>query len=213
VYIIIIGSGEVGKRLTNLLSAEKNEVALVESDPQVAKDSADHTDALVIQGDGTDISVLKDAGLQKADVVVAATSDDKTNLMVCHIAKTNNVKRVVARVNQSVNEELFIRLGISHIIPMVGLAVTAMKRALSYDEERILNQIADDVKIVELTVGEKSKAIGKPCDFRLCAVSGIYRDGSFIIPDQSILLKKGDVLVVTLKACNTEPVRKLITGV
>ncbi len=210
--IIIVGSGEIGKRLTHLLSAEKNKVTLVETDEQSAKEAADETDALVIHGDGTDLAILHDAGLAEADIVVAATSDDKTNLMVCQIAKSNNIKKVVARVNKAGDEELFTKLGVTNIIPMVGLAVTAMKRSLSYEEERVIAQLSNDVKIIELTVGEKSKSIGKSCNLKQCVVGGIYRNGEFLIPNSKTRINVGDVLIVSLKAQDTIAVRKLVSG-
>ncbi len=210
--IILVGGGEIGKRLTNLLASEKNDVSLVEDDDQVAKDTADQADALVINGDGTDISTLKDAGLEDADVVVAATNDDKVNLMVCQIAKSNNIKRIVARVNMSGNEELFTKLGVHHIIPMVGLAVTAMKRSLSYEEERVIAQVSDNLKIVELTVEPKSSIIGKCCSFQKFTINSIYRNGEYIIPNHTAKVNKGDVLIITLKAEDTKKVRKMITG-
>ena len=210
--IIIVGGGEIGKRLTNLLSSEKNDVVLVESSEQAAKENADHTDALVINGDGTDISVLKDAGLERADVIVAATADDKVNLMVCQIAKTSAIKKIVSRVNLSGNEELFTKLGVENIIPMVGLAVTAMKRSLSYEQERVIAQASNTLKIVELAVGNKSKVIGKNCSFRNFTVNSVYRNGEYLIPGSQTKIQKGDVLIVTLKGEDTKQVRKMITG-
>ena len=88
--IIVVGGGEIGTTLTTILSAEKHDVSVIENDPERAKEIASDTTALVLKGDGVDLDILKQAGIEKCDAIVATTGDDKVNLMVCQIAKSNN---------------------------------------------------------------------------------------------------------------------------
>ena len=84
--VLIIGAGRVGKNLAKSLVQENNEVYLVEKDEQVARKSAEKLDAKVIVGDGADPEVLKKAGVANADMVIAVTTSDEINLLVCSLA-------------------------------------------------------------------------------------------------------------------------------
>jgi trk system potassium uptake protein TrkA len=211
--VIIVGGGETGRTLAHLLAAEHHTVTLVEKEEVRAKELADDTDALVIKGDGTDINILKDAGIESGDAVVAASNDDKTNLMVCQIAKSQHIGKIIARVNSTGNEELFTKLGISSIVPLVGMTVTAIKRELLGSGERVIAQLGEgDTQVIELTVQEHSKLIGKSPSIKSAAVGTIYRDGELIIPTKSHKLKEGDVLIIIAKSKDLPHIRKHISG-
>lgn len=212
--VLIIGGGGIGRTLINVLSSKDYEVTLVEKDEAVAKEIAGKSDVTIIKGDGTEMSILKDAGIQFADSVIAVTNDDKTNLMVSEIAKSHNTKRIISRVNEPKNEELFTKLGINLIIPSVGLAVTAIKRMLMrVGEERILNEIGGGkIQVVELGVGEKSKLVGKPAQVKGAVIGTIYRGGELIIPEKTTTIKAGDVLLITVKTEDLPKLHKLISG-
>ncbi len=212
--VTIVGGGQIGESLVNILSSKDYQVDIVEKDEARAKELASATEATVIKGDGTEINILKDAGLEYADAIIAATADDKTNLMVGEIAKSSKVKKIIARVNEPKNEELFTKLGIGSIIPMVSLAVTSMKRLLMrLGEERILAEIGGgEVQVVEVTVSEKSKLVGKEAAIKGAVIGTVYRGGELIIPDKSTTLKEGDVLIITVKTKDLPKLRKLISG-
>lgn len=212
--VTIVGGGQIGEALVNTLSSKDYEVTLVEKDEDRAKALAGATEATIIKGDGTEMNILKDAGLEFADAIIAATGDDKTNLMISEIAKSSKIKRVVARVNEPKNEELFTKLGITSIIPIVSLAVTSMKRRIMrVGEERILAELGGgDVQVVEVTVSEKSTLIGKEAKLKGAVIGTIYREGELIIPDKRTKLGEGDVLIITVKTKDLPKLRKLISG-
>lgn len=212
--VTVVGGGQIGESLINILSSKDYQVNMVEKDEARAKDLASSTEATVIKGDGTEINILKDAGLEYADAIIAATGDDKTNLMISEIAKSSKIKKIIARVNEPKNEELFTKLGIGSIIPMVSLAVTSMKRLLMrLGAERILAEIGGgEVQVVEATVSEKSKLVGNGAAIRGAVVGTVYRGGELIIPDKTTTLKEGDVLIITVKTKDLPKLRKLISG-
>ncbi|MDD3420982.1 MAG: TrkA family potassium uptake protein [Methanocellales archaeon] len=109
-YAIIVGCGKIGSRLAQLLSSDKDNVVVLDRDLTKFEEIDKSFDGLTIEGDGTDQDALKKAGIDKADVFIATTEDDNTNLMACQIAKqVFNVSRVISRVNDSKREPLFLR--------------------------------------------------------------------------------------------------------
>ena len=86
-YVIIVGAGKVGYHLGRLLMAQGHEMMLIEEDrSKVDLLSFEFHDA-IMQGDGSMVEVLKEAGANRADVIVAATGNDEDNLVICQIAK------------------------------------------------------------------------------------------------------------------------------
>ena len=210
--IIIVGGGTTGLILANLLG-EEHDLVLVEKDEAIAKEIATKTQAMVVQGDGSDISLLQDAGLREADALIC-TTDDKTNLMMSQIGKSEDVDKIIAIVNDPKNEELFTKLGVNLIVSSVGTNVTAIKRLLyQVGDVRIIAQLGGgEVQIVELNVSEKSNLIGKKPNLRKASIAAIYRGGDIIIPKDSSVIEKGDLLVVFVKTKDLPGITQLITG-
>jgi len=102
-YIIIVGCGKTGRYLSEILQDDHNVVV-------VDKDS------LTIIGDGMDLDVLKEAGIEKADALAVTTSDDNTNILIAQIGKKIfNLPKVVARVSDPGKAELYMTLGIETV--------------------------------------------------------------------------------------------------
>lgn len=209
---MIIGGGTTGLTLATLLG-EDHEITIVEKEETVAKDIANKTHALVVNGDGSDISVLKDANFTEMDAVVV-TADDKTNLMICEIAKSEKIPKIISLVHEPKNEELFTKLGIVHLVSVVGTNITAIKRLLyQVGEARIIAQIGQgEIQILELTIAEKSRLVGKKAQIHGASISAIYRGGELIIPKESNILEKGDLLIFVAKTKDLPGITDLITG-
>jgi trk system potassium uptake protein TrkA len=211
--VIIIGGGETGITLANLLG-EEHDVTIIEKEEELAKDLANKTSALIIKGDATDLSILKQAEIEKADAIVLATNDDKTNLMLCEIAKTEKVKKIISLVNIPKNEELFTKLGVNRLVSVVGTNVTGIRKMLyKYGEERIIAQLGGgETQIIEQTISKKSRLVGKSPKIKKATVAAVYRSGEIIIPTEKTSLKEGDVLIVAVKTKDLPDVSDLITG-
>ena len=99
--IIIVGAGRVGRNLAKTLSDEVNEVFLIDNNEERVAKSADKLDVKVIFGNGASPDTLLKAQVEEADLVLAVTTSDETNLVVCSIAESYGAKRRIARVRNT----------------------------------------------------------------------------------------------------------------
>jgi trk system potassium uptake protein len=211
--IIIVGGGETGVTLSKLF--EKNvDITIIEVDEVLAKALAKKTNALVIHGDGTDISILKEAGIDKADALVVTTGNDTVNLMISQIGKSEKVKKVVPLVRSPKNEELFTKLGVSTYVPVAGSNAKEIRRILrTYGDAHVIAQFGEgDVQIIEQVIAKKSKLIRQKAEIKQAVIATIYRSGKIIIPTPETLLKEGDVLLVAVKTKDLRDVLEIIKG-
>ncbi len=112
-YIIIVGAGKVGYHLGKFLMAEGHEVMLIEEDRSKIDTLSLEFHESIMVGDGSAVEVLKEAGANRADVIVAVTGNDEDNLVICQVAKLVFLRpRTIARVNNPRNEDLFTGLGV-----------------------------------------------------------------------------------------------------
>ncbi len=215
-YIILIGCGGTGAALAKHLSGEDHEIIVVEKDEERAKSLAESMDALIIHGDGSDIEILKDAGIDKADAVVILTRDDNTNLTICQIVKKFNVRRIVARVNDPSKQDLYIGLEITAAISPIAAVVSYFKNAITADRGRSVVSIGrGKAEITEIKLtnekldGRKIKDVGLPSD----AIIGlISREGEVIIASKDTILRAGDLLTVISKTEASKDVITLLKG-
>lgn len=99
-HIIVIGAGEVGSYVAQRLSQEGHDIALIEHNPARVGELEGGLDALVLRGSGTDPDCLLTAGAARADLVVAVTSDDETNIVAAMLAKHAGAKGSVVRIEK-----------------------------------------------------------------------------------------------------------------
>jgi trk system potassium uptake protein len=130
-YIVVVGCGRVGSHLANQLSRVGNSVVAIDSDENTFNDLSPEFSGFRIVGDATQISVLRQAKLNQADVFFATTHWDNVNLMVAQIARELfNVPHVLARVFDPKREEIYAQLGIETICP-TSVAVEMFLLALA----------------------------------------------------------------------------------
>ena len=133
--VIIAGAGDVGFHLAKLLVQEDQDIALIDTDADKLKYAAEHLDIATIRGNSISYTVLEEAAVAKADLLIAATSSEEANISTCIIAKHLGAKRTIARV---LNTEFLLkrekldleRLGIDEIISTETLAAREIKRLL-----------------------------------------------------------------------------------
>jgi trk system potassium uptake protein len=211
--LIVVGGGETGLTLTKLFEKEAD-VTIVEIQEVRAKELANKTNALVINGDGTDISILKEAGVDKTDALVVCTGDDTVNLMISQIGKSEKVRKVIPLVRKPKNEELFAKLGVSSFVSSAGSNASEIKKILrTYGDARIVAQFGEgDVQIVQQVISKKSKIIKSKAEIKKAVIATIYRSGKIIIPTSKTRLKEGDVLLVAVKTKDLHTVLEIIKG-
>jgi trk system potassium uptake protein TrkA len=202
-YIVIAGAGLVGKGLAARLAAARNDVVVVDQEKQVCEELASSIGALVLCGSATDISVLEQAGVEKADVAVGTMRNDADNLAFALLAKSFDVPRIIARMRDPRYESAYRQAGVAATSHIVDVFVNQL--LLEIDEPH-LRQIAvfggGNASIVVDTVPEGAAVSGKSVseiaadpDFPSeCVITGIYRRDTqdFIIPRGSAEIREGD---------------------
>jgi trk system potassium uptake protein TrkA len=200
--VAIAGAGNVGRSIASELLGNGHSVLLIEREQRSMK-VATVPDAEWLLGDACEMESLVQARLQECDVVVAATGDDKVNLVMSLLAKTEfGVDRVVARVNHPKNEWLFNESwGVDVSVSSPRLLAAVVEEAVSVgDLVRLLTFRQGQANLVELTlapdadlVGKTVGSVGWPTDSVLVAV---LRDGRVLTPDADIALEAGDELLL-----------------
>ena len=134
--IIIAGAGEVGFHLAKLLSFEAQDITLIDNNRDSLFYADAHLDIRTIKGDATSISILKEAQVKDADLVIGVTSSETTNITVCVLAKRLGAKRTIARIANTEflenKEEIgFSEFGIDELISPEALAATEIELLLN----------------------------------------------------------------------------------
>ncbi len=164
-YIIIVGAGEVGSYLAKILVQEKHDVAIIESDEKLAREIEDQLDALVVYGSGVSGDTLKQAGIAKADLVLAVTRTDEVNLIACMVAaKFGNSPATVARVREAAyltQGSLSAKeLGLSLLASPEQAVADTVVDLLSYEGSGDVHGLADDrVMLLELPLSSDSPLV------------------------------------------------------
>ena len=211
--LIIVGGGQNGLTVAKLFEKEA-EVTIIEKDEIRAKELANKTTSLIIHGDGTDISILKEVEIEKADALIVTTGDDTVNLMISHIGQSEKVRKVVPLVRKPKNEELFSKLGINTYVSVAGSNASEIKKILhTYGDARIIAQLGEgDVQIIQQAIAKKSKLVRKKAQIKNAIIATIYRSGKIIIPTANTRLKENDVLLVVVKTKDLNKALETIKG-
>jgi trk system potassium uptake protein TrkA len=160
--IVIAGAGSVGRSIARELLGNGHEVLLVDKEPSAIR-VASVPDAQWLLADACEIASLAEAGLAECDVVVAASGDDKVNLVVSLLAKTEyGVPRTVARVNNPKNEWMFDEAwGVDVAVSTPRLMTALVEEAVSVgDLVRIFTFQQSHANMVELTLPANSPVAG-----------------------------------------------------
>ncbi|MDG1804024.1 NAD-binding protein, partial [Flavicella sp.] len=117
--IIIAGAGDVGFHLAKLLSNEAQDTFVIDSNPKKLKYIDDHLDVISVKGDATSIKSLKEVGVENADLILAVTESQNTNLTIAALSKKLGVKKTIARISNTefltTNEINFAEVGIDYM--------------------------------------------------------------------------------------------------
>jgi len=162
-YIIIVGGGNIGYYLAKTLVNTPHELLLLEKNRITHKMIAEELGEVVMQGDGCEIRIMEEAGVGRADVVVAVTGDDEDNLVICQMAKMKfNVPRTIARINDPRNESLFHRLGIDSIVSSTKIIYNLIEQEIETGEVIPLAALRrGHIEIVEVKIRERSLVLGR----------------------------------------------------
>jgi len=203
-YAVVIGGGKIGYYLTKSLINKDYEVLLLEKDDATYHRLADDLGDVVMQGDGCDPLTLKAAGIKRADLVVAATGDDADNLITSQMAALCFGRgRIIARVNNPANEELFEQLGIHERISGTGAILNLITQKVGRAPVILLGALErSNLEVVELLVDEQSPLCGATLgEIHLpekTLIISVLRNGEGSVPDGHTVFQSGDVLVALI---------------
>ena len=220
--IIIAGAGEVGFHLAKLLAIEGQAITLIDLDTERLKQASSSLDVGIIKGNSTSYSVLEEADVENADLLIAATSSEETNLTTCIIAKHLGAKRTVSRIQ---NVEFLLNrdklnlknLGIDEIISPESLAAKEIKRLLKevaitdtfdFDEGR-LSLIGVNIDSKSPLLDKTLVELGTLNPANNFVTVAILRDNQTIIPHGDNQFKDGDHAYFIAQPDGIETVLKL----
>ncbi|WP_026922323.1 potassium channel family protein [Glycomyces arizonensis] len=216
--VAIAGAGNVGRSIAAELVGNGHEVLLIERDPEAMRPER-VPEAEWLLADACELENLRQARMEGCDVAVAATGDDKVNLVVSLLAKTEfAVPRVVARVNRAENEWLFDEeWGVDVSVSKPRLLAALVEEAVSVgDLVRLLSFRQSQANLVEITLPLEAPHVGKavaevplPRDVALVA---IIRGRRVIAPSPDDTLEPGDELVFVCNEDAEDATRAVILG-
>lgn len=212
-YIVIAGGGMVGGGLVRRLLDNKHDVVLIEQHKDLCDKLYAETGVVAISGGATSIEALNEAGIGKADVVVAATGSDADNLACAILAKSFDVPRIIVRMRDPAYKNAYKVAGVNSIIRVTDLMVSQMMMEIENPDVRRITTIGGgkaDVFLV--TVPERAKiaekSIKEIVDNRHfpseCTFIAVYNQQTeeFSIPRSKQVIKEGDELFLISTAEN-----------
>lgn len=205
-FVVIAGGGRTGAQLANLLISQDHEVRVVDNRKEVLERIHQElpTESIIV-GDPLEMHVLEQAGIQRADVMAACTTQDDVNLTLCYLVRTQyNVRRTIARVNNPRDAWLFDdKFHVDVAVNQAELLASLIQEEMSLgDMITLLKLRRGNYSLVEEKIPEGAQAIGMAIkDLALpehCVIAAIIRKGEVMIPRGVTTFETDDeVLAVT----------------
>ncbi len=217
-YVIVVGGGKVGYYLSKAIMQEGHEVLVMEKDRKTAEWLTEELGDAVMNGDGCEIRTMAEAGMARANVVVAVTGDDEDNLVICQMAKTKfEVPRAIARVNDPKNEDLFQQLGIDQTVSSTRIIFNLIEQSIETGHVIPLAALRKgDMEVVEASITTGSAVIGQrigQLDLPpQTLIISIIRDEHAIIPHEDTRLRRGDSVIAMIKSDRERELREVFAA-
>ena len=212
--IIIVGMGNVGRQLAELLSREKNnQLVLIDKDRELCEQLATKYDALVLQGDGTEPELLRQAGAKEADALVATTESDALNTVIAMLGRQFDVPKIIVKLNDLGLRPACQEIGVDAIVsPSLSAASEILSIIHGYHWLDFSIIVRAGAKLAELTpaaaTGQRLADLALPHG---SLIVSIIRQDKAIVPHGGIKLREGDLLVVLAEDEKTlEKVRAIL---
>jgi len=204
VRVIVVGAGEVGRTIAANLE-DSHEVVIVDRDSTIIEELTYSLDVLAVEGDGTDIDTLEQAGIESAELVIACTDDDETNLVVCGAAKTRTDAFSIARVKRRTLLETWQgsqgAFGVDFMACTDLLTAQAIFRISGLEAAQDVEMFAGGlVRMAEFDIGPDSPIAGQSVEeadqYDSLTFAGIFRDDEMVVATGETELRSGDRVVV-----------------
>lgn len=201
--IVVIGDGKVGNTLARQFSEENYDVVMIDNNAKKMREVSDKLDVFCVVGEATSVDVQKEAGIENADLVVACTSMDETNMLSCLVAKRLGAKNTIARVRNPIyyqqiemlKEDLRLNMAVN---PELIVAREIMRVLILPDAASVETFVKNKVELVEFLLSEASPLNGialKDIYARFgvkVLVCAVERGKDVVIPSGDYILQAGD---------------------
>lgn len=217
-YIIIVGGGKVGWGVARDLIKVGHEVCVIDREPQTAWAINDELGEVALLGDGTEVRVQRAAGMNRADVVVAATGRDQANLAVCQMAQQRfSTPSVIARINDPRNEAIFSAVGITATISVTRSILSSIEQEVDSKMFRLLELRSREFELVEIVIPADSAVLGRQVRHlglppRTVLTLILRPGGRPEVPGPDSVLEPNAVVLAVTEPEQEERLRTLLTG-
>jgi trk system potassium uptake protein TrkA len=216
-FAIVAGGGKVGSNVARTLLRRRHEVTLIEQRRDRYELLEQEFEYQVQNGDATELFVLERAGIGRpADIVIAVTGDDEDNLVIGQLAREKyGIERVVARVNDPRNQQLFELLGLAQTVSATQMVLGLIEHEVpAHELIHLLELRKENLEIVEVEVDDGAPAAGRrveqlslPEGARLISV---MRNGKAEIAVGSTRLEAGDQVLAILEPGREHELRRIL---
>jgi trk system potassium uptake protein TrkA len=208
-YVIIVGCGRVGSELAKLLSSEGHDVVVIDKSPDAFNRLGGTFNGLTAVGNGFDLNLLKQVGIERTGAFCALTNGDNTNLVSAQVAKRIfKVPKVIARVYDPQRAHIYAALGLDVISGTILFAAMLRDKII---ESRFSSYLIETKELGVIEMEVKNNLVGKaiaeinvPGEFLVVAIRRL--DG-VIIPQEHTVLKAKDTLMAVVKVASLEKIR------
>lgn len=203
--ILVVGDGKVGHTLAEHLAREGHDVVIVDRSEEVLQRSEDTLDVLCVRGNGANAATLVDAGADKADIIIAATASDETNMLCCLVAKKLGTRYSIARIRDpEYNDSLTLlqrEMGIDMPVNPERATALEISRLLRFPFASNIESFAKGrVEMVEFRAQEHDVVVGhalKDLPRKLNGLpqvlyAAVEREGNVVIPNGDFIIRAGD---------------------
>ena len=208
--IILIGAGKVGHSLADRLTAEGHDVTVIDRNDEVISRCQDALDVMCVRGNGANAKTLVEAGVDRADIVIATTATDETNMLCCLIARRLGAKYTIARIRDpEFNESQMLlqnEMGIDVAINPERATALEISKLLRYPFAGSIESFArGQVEMVEFRAQQDDAFVGIPMKNIASSVPNmphvlytmVERDGEVIIPDGDFFIQPDDKVFIS----------------
>jgi trk system potassium uptake protein TrkA len=211
--ILVVGCGRVGAGLAKTLVEGGHTVAVVDKDPVAFERLGEPFKGQTIQGIGFDREVLLTAGIERADGLAAVTASDETNVVIARIARDIfHVPRVVARLYDTRQAEIYKRLGLQTIAP-TSWGINRIVELLLYSPlDTVFSIRGGEVEIVEVEipqrlVGRTVRDLTVPAEIHIVSIS---RANKSFLPNLGTTFQEGDFLQLAIVTASADRLKELL---
>ncbi|MCS5657887.1 MAG: TrkA family potassium uptake protein [Dehalococcoidia bacterium] len=218
-FAVIIGCSEIGYHLAKSLVATGHEVVVVEKDRERCQLLIDEVGSISLQGDGTDEAILKQAGLARADVLIAVAGRDDTNLVICQMSKhIVSVPRTMAVIRDPKNEALFHVLGIDVVVNSIHLVLASLEEGIPGRPLVHLSSLrSPGTELISVSIPSDAGVVGMRLDDVELPphsfISLVIKNSGATLPTDGLVLEAEDELVAVTMTGDEQTLYDILTGV